>query len=435
MVRERTVARNVIERFFDESVFVLRFTAYHERQYVTLGTRQEGWDDKRAIEERDNIMADVRRGIWVPPDRNKGKQDKRRQEIAAGPVTVPTFSAFARRRLAGRDGEVGKRTIEHDEWALTLHLEPFFAHTPLDKIDTEMVDDYRRHKVAQSRQRAEAIKRGKPLRNHRGDVLRPLAATTINTTIDELQAILALAGEYRHISENPAEGRRRRLTEPPRRPVHLDTADAIRAMLDAAEFLDRTPRYRATDRHAIVATLIFGGERATELCELRWRDIDLVLRRTETGSKTQAGMREIDHLPILQQALARHKAASRHTQPDDLVFATNTGGMRDKDNLRNRILALVIELADALLIERGQRPLPKGVTPHKLRHTFASILVACGVDPATVMYLLGHTDPKFTLRVYTHMMNRSPQERARLRALVYCEPLDDQDAPPDALAA
>ena len=63
-------------------------------------------------------------------------------------------------------------------------------------------------------------------------------------------------------------------------------------------------------------------------------------------------------------------------------------------------------------------PLPKGLTTHKLRHTFASVLIACGEDPVSVMSQIGHTDPGFTLRVYTHMMSRDPAERARLKALV-----------------
>lgn len=66
-----------------------------------------------------------------------------------------------------------------------------------------------------------------------------------------------------------------------------------------------------------------------------------------------------------------------------------------------------------------RRPaLPRGITPHKLRHTFASILVAIGKDPTYVMSQLGHTDPAFTLRVYAHMMRRGPDERERLKALV-----------------
>jgi integrase len=129
-------------------------------------------------------------------------------------------------------------------------------------------------------------------------------------------------------------------------------------------------------------------------------------------------LREINMPLILRDDLAAHKAHAYRSGPDDLVFPTMTGGRRDKDNLRNRVLGAAIERADQLLEERGEVPLPKGVTPHKLRHTFASTLIACGEDPASVMAQLGHTDPKFTLRVYTHMMRRSPGERARLKLLV-----------------
>lgn len=68
--------------------------------------------------------------------------------------------------------------------------------------------------------------------------------------------------------------------------------------------------------------------------------------------------------------------------------------------------------------QRDQTLLPEGVTPHKLRHTFASILVACGEDPASLMAKLGHTNPTFTLPVYTHLMRRGPAERAQMKALV-----------------
>jgi len=40
------------------------------------------------------------------------------------------------------------------------------------------------------------------------------------------------------------------------------------------------------------------------------------------------------------------------------------------------------------------------------------------------MAQLGHTDPKFTLRVYTHIMRRGPVERARLTALVGGEAIE-----------
>jgi hypothetical protein len=42
----------VFERFFDGgSVYVLRFTSERERHCVTLGTRTDGWNDRRATEE------------------------------------------------------------------------------------------------------------------------------------------------------------------------------------------------------------------------------------------------------------------------------------------------------------------------------------------------------------------------------------------------
>ncbi len=74
--------------------------------------------------------------------------------------------------------------------------------------------------------------------------------------------------------------------------------------------------------------------------------------------------------------------------------------------------------ADKALAKAHEAPLPDGLTPHKLRHTFASILVALGVDAGSVMDQLGHADPAFTLRIYRHGMRRDPAARQRLRALV-----------------
>ena len=394
--------------------YALRFPAYGERQYLTLGLESDGWSRTRAEEELQNILADVRRGLWIAPDKhhrdNNGYNGHQRD--------APPFGPFARGLVAARKGEVSDNTHGYQEWALT-HLLPYFAGWPVEAIDIEAVDAYRRHKVEQADLRRRAIERRKPQRDDHGRVLRPLAPNSINKTIEVLQSILATAVEYGHLASNPAAGRRRRLKLPPRRPVHLDTAEQIIALLDACGDMDRDPYWRTSDRRAIIATLIFAGPRAHELCHLLWRDVNLTNGRIHIGrSKTQAGLREITLLPILRDELAAHKARAYRSGPDDLVFPTGTGGIRDKDNLRNRILAAAVDRADHLLQRRGQTPLPKGLTPHKLRHTFASILVACGEDPASVMAQLGHTDPKFTLRIYTHVMRRDSAERQRLMALV-----------------
>src|SRR5262249_43484653 len=147
--------------------------------------------------------------------------------------------------------------------------------------------------------------------------------------------------------------------------------------------------------------------------------IDLANVRIFVGrSKTAAGLREIRILPVLHDVLAAHKARPTAAGPDALAFATGTGGRRDRSNLRERVLAEVLERADQLLRERGELPLPRGLPPHKLRHTFASILIAIGPDPASVRRQLGHTSASFTLDVYTHMMACAPEQRERLKGLV-----------------
>ena len=50
-----------------------------------------------------------------------------------------------------------------------------------------------------------------------------------------------------------------------------------------------------------------------------------------------------------------------------------------------RVVRPVVRRADELLAERGQEPLPAGVTARKLRQTFASLLFVRREDPPTVM--------------------------------------------------
>jgi integrase len=394
-------------------VYALRFRAYGKRRYLTLGYACEGWTWRRADEELKNTMADVRRGRWVPRGggRHAGKTSERAE--------MPLFGLFAVNLAASREGQVAAKTAAHDSWGLG-HLLPFFADRAIDEIDVEAVDDYRAHKVRESEARARAIERGEPQRNVHGQILRPLSPRSINRTIGHLQWVLSVAVEYPRFGliANAAEGKRRRLPERRPTPVYIDNAAQIQALLEAAGELDRDPGQKLTEREAIVATLLFAGTRAHELCNLLWRDIDLAGVRIFVGrSKTPAGQREIKLQPILSDILVSHKAlAGGH--PDDLVFPTLTGSRRNPDNLRSSVLAPVLRGADELLMHSDLVPLPRALTTHRLRHAFASILVVLGEDPVSVMRQIGHADPAFTLRVYAHLMSRDPADRERLRALV-----------------
>jgi integrase len=245
-----------------------------------------------------------------------------------------------------------------------------------------------------------------------------LSATSINKTISRLAQILEFAVEYELIDKNPAKGKRRRIKVMRPAPVWLDHAGQIQALLDAAAELDRHARHdrQHIQREAILATLVLSGMRIGELLGLRWRDVDLTAGTLSVmaEAKTHAGLRRIDVLPALRHQLERLPRRG----PDNLVFATSTGGRHSPSNIRKRVLEPAVDLANERLAEAGEPPLPLRLTPHKLRHTFASLLVALGVDPGSVMDQLGHTTPGFTLSVYRHGMRRDEAAKQALRELV-----------------
>jgi integrase len=201
-------------------------------------------------------------------------------------------------------------------------------------------------------------------------------------------------------------------------------------MIDAAAELDAKPQARTAGRRALIATLVYAGLRIGEATALKRQDIDLASGRISVGgSKTEAGVRVVDILPALRDELLSHRHAHATAEPTDLVFPTSSGS-RDKDNARERVIRPVVAHADTLLARRGHRPLPEGVTAHKLRHMFASILFVRGEDPSYVLAQLGHTDPAFTLRVYAHAMRRDEGDKERLKTAAIPEDPRARAEPP-----
>ena len=246
------------------------------------------------------------------------------------------------------------------------------------------------------------------------------SAATINKTITRLGQVLEVAVERRIVEYNAARGARRKVAVTKRPAVYLTNAAHIQTVLDAAGELDANPRSKTSGRRALVATLVFAGLRSGELCDLRRRDLDLEHKRiTVRQSKTEQGRREVDLLPALERELTVYlDSVPRTLTPNQHLFQTRAGTPRDPDNVRFRVFNPVVKRAKELAAKRELAELPKGLTPHKLRHTFASILTALGDDSAYVRQQLGHTDSAFTLDVYTHVMGRREGERQALRDLV-----------------
>ena len=96
--------------------FAARIRPYGERPYVPLGYSWEGYSRREADTELENILADVRRGIWRPP------APKPAPEIEQDPA----FYEFALRWFEASKGEWRTNTRLDYEWQLSHHLLPFF---------------------------------------------------------------------------------------------------------------------------------------------------------------------------------------------------------------------------------------------------------------------------------------------------------------------
>lgn len=401
----RKATGQVIRPGGNQRSWAIRFRAYGERHFVSLGRPEEGWDAQRAERELRHVLADVERGIWQPPA--PAVDPEARPE--------PTFHEFASEWLAGL-GDEGLRetTLADYEWQLTHHLLPFFAGHRLSQITVAEVDRYRQAKVRQ----------------------RKLGATSINKTLTRLGQILDLATERELVDRNPlrVNPKRRKLRQRQPDRSYLDRAEQIEALINAAGELDAEARCdrRATPRRALLATLAFAGLRIGEALELRWRDVDLAGGRLRVGrAKTDAGVRTVELLPALRDELTAHKARTRFPRNGDRVFPTESGGPQNPSNVRTRTLARSIKRADEKLAKRERAPLPKGITPHSLRRTFASALFALGRELPYVMAQLGHTDPKMTVGIYARVMLDGDAERKALRTLVGT----DEWAEPGRIAA
>lgn len=164
--------------------FALRFHAYGKRRYVRLGTEEEGWNRKRATEELENVLADVRRGMWRPSHAD---------ETTEAPPE-PTLHEFASEWLESRRHEFAAPTV--DDYTLTLshHLLPFFKDHRLSEIAAQEADRYKATKVREREQ---------------GEVDRPLSRLhrrNRNEALTRMAGLLTDEAESSAAAEWPSTG-------------------------------------------------------------------------------------------------------------------------------------------------------------------------------------------------------------------------------------
>jgi site-specific recombinase XerD len=153
------------------------------------------------------------------------------------------------------------------------------------------------------------------------------------------------------------------------------------------------------------------GLRLQELCNLRWRDVDLVTGRlyvrsyrTKDGKKVRTKSRHDRSVPIFPMArLVLEELAQKRPDSNDNSTVFFSVGLQPL--YANRVSRTLRDYREERKLGKYTRPacLPEDLSWHSLRHTFASWLVTDGVPLKYVQEWLGHADIG-TTQIYAHLI-------------------------------
>ncbi len=166
---------------------------------------------------------------------------------------------------------------------------------------------------------------------------------------------------------------------------------------------EKITRFEAM-RDALCLEFLYGaGLRISELCKLKFADIDYTAASAKVlgkGSKTRLCPFGKNALELLKIWKAEFR---QNSERSDFIFATEKG-----EEIYPRLVQR--NLKKYLLLAN----LPLNITPHKLRHTFATHLVDGGADLRALQEMLGHASLS-TTQIYTHLSTKHlKQEHSKL---------------------
>ncbi|MFL5287042.1 MAG: tyrosine-type recombinase/integrase [Rhodopila sp.] len=261
---------------------------------------------------------------------------------------------LTRRRIAKRPS-----TLVSDRGRITRHIKPLIGHLPVTTVSRADVE-VMMHAIAEGTTAGKKTKtRPRGLSVVRGG--RGVASRTVGL----LGAIFGYAIRKELRIDNPAHGvtrfadgrRERRLTDEEYRRL----GHGLRLAEDDEMW---GPAVAATRMMALT------GWRRGEVLGLRWSEVDLT-RRTARLAETKTGI-SIRPLPQMVCDLIREQART-----DDLVFPTTSGA------------GLMVGYRKLWLRIAKLANLPADVTPHVLRHSFASLAADLGYGEPTIAGLIG----------------------------------------------
>lgn len=352
----------------DSISYFLKYRTVDGRQrWHTIGRHGAPWTPDMARAEALKLLGQVVEGA----DPTAAKHAQR---------SALTVAELCRRYLA--DAEAGRvlvrggrakkpGTLEGDRGRIEGHIIPLLGRLSVSAVTKQDVERFM-HAVAEGETARDTRTRPRGLSRVRGG---KGAATR---SLGLLGAIFSYALDRQMRADNPAHRVRRFAENRRERRLSDEEYTALGAGLR---------RLRASIWPQAIACarfLALTGWRSSEAMALRWRDIDLE-RRTTTLPDTKTGR----SMRPLSSAVCDLLQSQPKLGTDALVFPATRG---------DGLLVGFKKMFGSIVVQSG---LPADVTPHVLRHSFASLAADLGYSEPTIASLVGHTGRSVTSR-YVH---------------------------------
>ena len=290
------------------------------------------------------------------------------------------YAANAWLHYVEHDRDRAPSTLRGYRSTLDKHLIPRFGNRPLSLISADNVEALRR------------------------ELLDTRSRRTAQKVLIELHSVFVFATRRKWATANPVAYVERVAV---RRPTEF-------AVLSAEEVRSAARATETEQDAALIVVAAFTGLRLGELRSLRWRDVAwakryVQVRRSysEQGEKAPKSgkARSVPLSDPVGRVLDGLSQRARFTGPDDLVFCSPTGGVRDEGQIRDMFYAALVRAR----IDRD-RGTGKDLVFHDLRHTFGTMAVERFPLP-TVQAWMGHADIQTTMR-YVHHRDRGDEADA-----------------------
>ena len=351
----------------DAVSYVLYYRTNEGRQrWYTIGRHGAPWTPETAREEAKRLLGDVAHKADPAADKRAARNAQTVSELCDRYLADAEAGRLVTRRRSLKKAS----TLATDRGRIERHIKPLIGRRAVASVTRGDVEAFM-FDVASGKTAGKTKTRTHGLARVRG------GRGTATRTVGLLGAIFTYAVRHRMRSDNPVHGVVRPADGRRNRRLSDDEYKALGNALRKAEEANIWPA-------AISATrfLALTGWRSGEVLGLRRPELDLARRTAMLGdTKTGVSMRPLAH--------AACDVLRSLTRTGELVFVATRGTGRMLGFLK--LWARIAKLGE----------LPADVTPHTLRHSFASLANDLGYSEPTIAALIGHQGRSITSR-YIH---------------------------------